>query len=479
MKTNSLFRAALSGLLIAILAHLPLLAQTPSTPGQPLSVDTSSRVKRDFKIPSAKTLTFESGATFKLDDGTVFNIGSTAAADLRTAIGDLNATKVFTNSANRGTSVPAFVGQLGFQLDSETFYYGTATTAGQWSSHFNMDWLSGGYLSINNSDGGEAANFEGQAGVANFTRSATTADAAVFVNNAAGTGPALRLEGTAGDMLQIRNETATVTATIDRSGLILAGSGTAGAPGFSFYGDADTGIYRSGANTVAVAVNGSLMASVSSSGLSVSGPIAGTTGTFSGALSGTTGTFSGALSGASATLTAPLPVASGGTGAATATAARSALGMDIAIFSDTKANRTLADTITSGAWRKLTLNTEDADTAGGFSVSSSVITVGAAGAGTWLVRAAVPFYATDYTTVRLRRTSGTPATIAVGQTGYYWSAGYTVTNNVMVQTVTLTAGDTLELQAYTQTSGSVGFGTTSLGNADEVSKYSVISFERQ
>jgi len=442
MKNHSTFRAALSGLLIAILAHLPLLAQTPSTPGQPLSVDTSSRVKRDFKIPSAKTLTFESGSTFKLDDGTVFNIGSTAAADLRTAIGDLNATKVFTNSANRGSSVPAFVGQLGFQLDSETFYYGTATTAGQWSSHFNMDWLSGGYLSINNSDGGEAANFEGQAGVANFTRSATTADAAVFVNNAAGTGPALRLEGTAGDMLQIRNETSTVTATIDRSGLILAGSGTAGAPGLSFYGDADTGIYRSGANTVAVAVNGSLMASVSSSGLSVSGPIA-----------GTTGTFSGAISGASASLATPLPVASGGTGSATASAARTALGVyrpAIVTQNYTAAAGYTPAAFTANTRNKIALNTvvSDPDSVVTFSDVNDQITLAA---GTYVIRARTGCIETSSTLFILR--NSTDSTDTAAATAYY-AQGYNAAGQIELETrVTIAGSKTYQLEIVPQAAG--------------------------
>jgi hypothetical protein len=58
-----------------------------------------------------------------------------------------------------------------------------------------------------------------------------------------------------------------------------------------------------------------------------SGAITGRTGTFSGAVSGTTGFFTGAVSVSGLTITnTPLPIASGGTGGATASAARTALG---------------------------------------------------------------------------------------------------------------------------------------------------------
>jgi hypothetical protein len=177
-------------------------------------------------------------------------------------------------------------------------------------------------------------------------------------------------------------------------------------------------------------------------------------------------------------VTGALPIANGGTASTTNTAARAALGFDRAIYWDQKANRTDGDAITAGAWRKLTINTEHADTANGFSVSGSVITVAAAGAGDWWVDGAVPFYQTGGATARLRRTSGTPATLVVGSTLYTWSGASVCTNSVLVGLVTLASGDTLELQGYTQGNGYIGQMSPS-GNADEVCIYSQLKFTRK
>ena len=507
MKHRTNFLAAITGLLIALLWHLPLLAQTPSTPGQPLSVDTSGRVKRDFKIPSGKTLQWESGSTFRIDDGTSFNIGSTAASAMRTAIGDLNGMKTFTNATNRGSTTPTFVGQIGFQTDDQTFWYGDALSAGQWVSSFAFADVTVSNILTAYTETQLPLQVAGGAGSASFTRAAETADPLVEMQNGTATGPTLRVGSAGSGVLFDGQSSGVTTTTIDKSGVYLVGYGAVGAPGLSFYGDADTGLYRSGANALSIAANGAQVGTFSTTGLSVtgtgtfsgavsgttgtfsgavsgttgtfSGAVSGTTGTFSGAVSGTTGTFSGAISGASASLTAPLPVASGGTGSATATAARTALGMDVAIFWDQKANRTAGDTITSGAWRKLTLNTENVDTANGFSVASSVVTVGSAGAGTWIVRASVPLYATDYSQIRLRRTSGTPATLLVGQAGLWYSSAYVQAPAQLIGSITVANGDTLELQCYTSTSGWVGYQNGSSGNPDEVAIYTLLSFERQ
>lgn len=56
-------------------------------------------------------------------------------------------------------------------------------------------------------------------------------------------------------------------------GPIKAYAGTAAAPGLSFDGDTDTGVYRIGANNVGVAVAGSKVVDIASSGISVSGVV--------------------------------------------------------------------------------------------------------------------------------------------------------------------------------------------------------------
>lgn len=57
---------------------------------------------------------------------------------------------------------------------------------------------------------------------------------------------------------------------------IEATSGTAAAPGYSFDGDSDTGIYRVGADSLGIATNGAQRVLVTSSGVAVTGSISGT-----------------------------------------------------------------------------------------------------------------------------------------------------------------------------------------------------------
>jgi microcystin-dependent protein len=60
------------------------------------------------------------------------------------------------------------------------------------------------------------------------------------------------------------------------TGPLKASSGTAAAPGLTFASDPDSGLYRIGANNVGVAVNGSKVMDVATTGLTVTGTVEGT-----------------------------------------------------------------------------------------------------------------------------------------------------------------------------------------------------------
>ena len=79
--------------------------------------------------------------------------------------------------------------------------------------------------------------------------------------------------------------------------------GTVGAPSLSFASESTTGVYRAGAGQFNTAILGVARSTLSATGLTIVGSVAGTTGVFSGAVSGTTGTFSGAVSGTTGTFT--------------------------------------------------------------------------------------------------------------------------------------------------------------------------------
>ena len=73
--------------------------------------------------------------------------------------------------------------------------------------------------------------------------------------------------------------------------------GTVGSPSLNFGNEATTGVYRAGAGQFNTAILGVLRSTLSATGLTIAGSVAGTTGVFSGAVSGTTGTFTSGVSG--------------------------------------------------------------------------------------------------------------------------------------------------------------------------------------
>jgi len=95
--------------------------------------------------------------------------------------------------------------------------------------------------------------------------------------------------------------------------------GAVGSPGLRFTLDPDSGLYRIGSNNLGVAVGGSKILDIASTGLSVTGNLA-ATGNLSGVNLTLTGTF---------TPSADIPVADGGTGASNAADARTNLGLVI------------------------------------------------------------------------------------------------------------------------------------------------------
>ena len=150
--------------------------------------------------------------------------------------------------------------------------------------------------------------------------------------------------------------------------------------------------------------------------------------------------------------------------------------LPIAIFYDQKANSVSGDAITAGSWTKLTLNTEYCDTGNAFSVSSSVITVGTSG--TYRVTGSTQFLSTNTSILRLRRTNNTATTLAVGQCIYSWNSDGTSSVSNINARVTLTAGDTLELQAYTVTSGTIGYSSAGMGDG-EVRIYTILELVKE
>jgi hypothetical protein len=87
-------------------------------------------------------------------------------------------------------------------------------------------------------------------------------------------------------------------------------------------------------------------------------------------------------------------------------------------------------------------------------LSNNSVVVLAAGAGNGKAHGDVPLYATDHSKTRLRRASGTAATLVVGQVIYSYSSGFVTTDSQLSGVVTLAAGDILEMQAIVTTPSS-------------------------
>jgi len=159
----------------------------------------------------------------------------------------------------------------------------------------------------------------------------------------------------------------------------------------------------------------------------------------------------------------------------------SATNQPYAVFWQQKNAGTDGDHFTSATWTNTMLNTVNRDTLSAFSLSGGVLTVNAAGAGRWKVRAVVPIVdwdtgSTHYNKARLRRTNNTAATLLVGQVGLHVEETDAVH---IVGSVALSSGDTLELQGWAS-SPTPQFGKSpGSDTSGEVNIFALIEFERE
>jgi hypothetical protein len=141
-----------------------------------------------------------------------------------------------------------------------------------------------------------------------------------------------------------------------------------------------------------------------------------------------------------------------------------------AVISDTRAVGTDGGTFNSGAWRTRELNTEDNDPHGLVSISSSAFTLGT---GTFRVWASAPAYGCGSHQIRLRKTSGTPATIKYGNSARS-EDDPTISQLVATQ---VEGGQTYEIQHRCETSQATnGFGIAN--SFDGVEVYCQVHIEK-
>jgi len=125
------------------------------------------------------------------------------------------------------------------------------------------------------------------------------------------------------------------------------------------------------------------------------------------------------------------------------------------MLEDQKASTTDGGTFTTGAWRTRDLNTEVKNTIQGASLGSNQITLPA---GTYRIRAKLPFRGTERTKARLYNVSDVSTEIW-GTNGYGASAGGSVGWDFVEGIFTIAAEKTLEVQHNAQqTSATGGFG---------------------
>jgi hypothetical protein len=144
---------------------------------------------------------------------------------------------------------------------------------------------------------------------------------------------------------------------------------------------------------------------------------------------------------------------------------------DVAIFNETQSAATAGGTSVASAWTKRTLNTTVVNNIGA-TLSSSVITLPA---GTYLIEALAPFYASSGVKIKLRNTTDSTDDI-IGQNAYINPgvfAGTAFLNGI----VTIAASKNFELQYYVEAAAaSQGLGITVAAGVSAV--YGIIKIAR-
>ena len=136
-----------------------------------------------------------------------------------------------------------------------------------------------------------------------------------------------------------------------------------------------------------------------------------------------------------------------------------------AIIGDVKPDDTDGGTFTSGDWRTRDLNTEIVDADGIVSISSNQFTLQA---GSYLIEAYAPAYRVNRHMVKLYQTSGTPADIAFGTSGYSQSSYNNFSVSIVRARVTISTATTYEIRHRSESTHSTfGYGVGSdYGNTE-------------
>ena len=141
-----------------------------------------------------------------------------------------------------------------------------------------------------------------------------------------------------------------------------------------------------------------------------------------------------------------------------------------AIFNETQSAATQGGSSVASAWTKRTLNTTNINEIASATLTTSVISLPA---GTYLVTASAPFYASSEIKIRLRNTTDSTTAI-VGQNDYATTGGTAHLNGQF----TIAGTKNFELQYYCA-AAQVTYGLgVSQPNTGESSVYSIIQIQK-
>jgi hypothetical protein len=147
----------------------------------------------------------------------------------------------------------------------------------------------------------------------------------------------------------------------------------------------------------------------------------------------------------------------------------------IAIFNDTRSNGTHGGGFNSGSWHARDINTALSDPSDIAVIESDTQTF-SLNTGTFKIAAYAPAYGVDAHQLRLRQTTGTPATIAYGQVAYASAAGDTGSTAVL-QVSEVSGAQSYQIQHQCQTTrGTFGRGVACSFGGVEV--YTIVVIEK-